>query len=322
MNDRKNERAHTTHDTAVEPRLFDEHADDATEARELDALWSALGQTDEPDLRHDLRPRFNTMIDAYRQGLEEGRAEARAANHRVANAPASDAAPESGSVLAWSPRTTPSAGSSTGPGTTRRASAWQWGSAVAAAAGVALVIGLAWGRQDTAPGEEIAGLRDEMANLSRTVATTLLTHGSASERLNAVRVAREGAAEDDTVLDALVDAVREDPSTSVRLAAIEALGPMVRERDAVRAALAEILLASHTTAQPGERPTAGSPPRSRATSQPLVQIALVDTFLAAGEPGRRIVDQLGDGDARARLDPSVRDHLDRRLARERGGASL
>lgn len=283
-----------------EPRPFDEQAVDATEARELDALWQALGQTAEPDLRHDLRPRFNTTIDAYRQGLEEGRAEARAASART-----KEASSEAGAVLAWSPRPAPPEA--------RRTSAWQWGTAAAVAAGVALAIGLAWGRQAAAPGEEIADLRDEMANLSRTVATTLLTHGSASERLSAVRVARDGAAEDDTILDALVDAVREDPSTSVRLAAIEALGPLVRERDTVRQALAEILLTAHPPERRGDLST---------TRQPLVQIALVDTFLAAGEPGRRIVDQLGDGTARERLDPSVRAHLERRLAAERTGATL
>ena len=133
-----------------------------------------------------------------------------------------------------------------------REPAWQL---VATAA--ALVVGLLVGAR-LAPGSnrEIRTLRDELRAMQQTISVSLLQHQSASERLRGVDLTTRGGL-DDAVIGALLETVRHDSNVNVRLAAIDALAPvvarppvsrellaMLRGHDAalVRASVAEVLL--------------------------------------------------------------------------------
>lgn len=162
----------------------------------------------------------------------------------------------------------------------------------AALAAALLVAGLLVGRWLPSPvTRDIAALREEV----RAIDVALLEHPSASERLRAVQWSRR-VASDARVLDALLGAVRQDPSLNVRLAAVEALSEHL-DRPGVRSGL---------TAALDEQ------------NAPLMQVTLADVLLGAEVRGvipavRRLLD-------RQDLDPSVRDHL-RAALREAGDES-
>ena len=130
--------------------------------------------------------------------------------------------------------------------------AWQLGFTAAA-----LVVGVIAGRGlAPSPRGEIQALRGELRTMQETISVSLLQHQSASERLRGVELTTR-VAPDDSVVAALLDTVRHDENVNVRLAAIEALAPvvarptvsrellaMLRRPDStlVRASAAEVLL--------------------------------------------------------------------------------
>ena len=125
------------------------------------------------------------------------------------------------------------------------------------ATAAALVVGLLAGaRLAPSPNREIRSLRDELRSMQQTISVSLLQHQSASERLRGIDLSTRGGL-DDAVIEALLDTVRHDTNVNVRLAAIDALAPvvarppvsrellaMLRGHDAtlVRAGVAEVLL--------------------------------------------------------------------------------
>lgn len=248
---------------------YDNRVSEAENA-ELERIFDRLGDLPGPPPPNDLRPRFDAVRAAYEQGLNEGLAAGATAKIRPFARPSRPA--------------------------------WSSGLLAAAATFAVLTLGLVVGRQlatdstVSSGGESVATLRAEIGELSRVVTTTLLERGSASERLQAIEVARAEVGRaaigrsdrDDAVTDALLEAVLEDPSANVRLAALEALAPLVGEQAALRKALAASL---------------GSP------QPPLVGVALVDTLLASGARGRDALREV----ATETLDDSVRAHLDSRL---------
>ena len=137
-----------------------------------------------------------------------------------------------------------------------REPAWQLGFTAAA-----LVVGLLAGaglRPSPSPSAsgEIQALRGELRTMQQTISVSLLQHQSASERLRGVDLITRGGP-DDAVIGALLETVRHDENVNVRLAAIEALTPVVarptvsrelmatvRRQDStlVRASAAELLL--------------------------------------------------------------------------------
>ncbi len=139
---------------------------------------------------------------------------------------------------------------------------------------------------------EIGQLRSEVRSLHHMVALSLLERDSASERLRGVSLTASGDTADPEILAALLDAARSDPSVNVRLAAIDALSPGAA-RPQVRAQLLAALAAE---------------------ASPLVQVAIADTVLSAdGVQARR---ELQQAVSEARLDPKVKDYLERRLREE------
>lgn len=149
-----------------------------------------------------------------------------------------------------------------------------------------------------APGEpqdEMTELRGEVQSLSRLVALSMMRQESASERLQGVRYGRLAAGagdQDDQVIGALVEAVGSDPNVNVRLAAIDALAPAVG-----RPEISGRLVATFDR-----------------QDSPLVQIALADALLDAGQPeARQALVSLASAES---LDPTVADHLRLRLGGE------
>jgi predicted Zn-dependent protease len=142
----------------------------------------------------------------------------------------------------------------------------------------------------------VAVLRLDVRSFNHWVALSLLERVSASARLRGVSLTESSASVDrggdPALLDALLDAVRNDPSVNVRLAAIDALSSR-----AGRAPVRSQLLAAFA-----------------AESSPLVQAAIADTVLAAdGAAARRDLAQAVRG---AKLDPKLQDYLARRLREE------
>jgi len=102
---------------------------------------------------------------------------------------------------------------------------WQ-ATAMAAVGAVCLLVGMAIGGRGRAPESgvsEIAALRQEVANTKEMVALSLLQQQSASERLRGVDYSMQMPRLEPEVAAALVQAVNQDPSVNVRLAAIDAL---------------------------------------------------------------------------------------------------
>lgn len=139
---------------------------------------------------------------------------------------------------------------------------------------------------------EIGVLRQEVRSLHHMVALSLLERDSASERLRGVSLTSTAEETDPQVMTALLDAMRNDPSVNVRLAAIDALAPRAgrpRVRGELLAALAE-------------------------ESSPLVQVAIADAVLGSdgAEARRDLAARLED----SALDPTVKDYVSRRLREE------
>lgn len=138
-----------------------------------------------------------------------------------------------------------------------------------------------------APGnEDVHALREEVRSLSHLVALSLLRNESASDRLQGVSYSRQSSATDPRVLAALLEAANRDANDNVRLAAIDALKPLLGRRE-----VRDRLLQGFD----GQR-------------SPLVQIALVDAIATStlGEAESLLRSLL----ARPSLDPAVRQRLE------------
>jgi hypothetical protein len=95
-----------------------------------------------------------------------------------------------------------------------------------------LVIGFAGGyflNKPTAPSGEVAQLQDQIGELKEMMMLSLLEKESASERLRAVSLTNDMAQASDKVTKALLETLNNDPNENVRLAALEALTPYVRQ---------------------------------------------------------------------------------------------
>jgi hypothetical protein len=121
----------------------------------------------------------------------------------------------------------------------------------------ALVVGLVAGNA-LAPdaSDDIQALRGELRTMERTISVSLLQHQSVGERLRGVDLSTR-VGPDERVIGALLETVRHDTNVNVRLAAIDALAPVVArptvsrellamlgrpESTLVRASVAEVLL--------------------------------------------------------------------------------
>ena len=243
-----------------------------SEAEEIERMWHQLGRLDEsvdvPTTR--MRVRLWSALSVYEEGRGGLGGRLRRAIERV-----------------WP-----------------REPAWQLGITAAA-----LVVGvLAGGRFTPTPAPapattaaapasdtsaEIAALRGELHSMQETISLSLLQHQSASERLRGVDMsARVGP--DERVIGALLETVQHDSNDNVRLAAIEALAPVVAQPLVSRELLA--VLAAHQDST-------------------LVRVSLAELLLRSGVPGaEQAVSQLVAGND---LEPQARDYL-KNLMRQSG----
>jgi hypothetical protein len=170
------------------------------ESEALGALWQKVGllPATEPvrEPGPDLRARFYQSLEAYQEGIAEGRKHSY--TRRLA---------EAWRAL-WPQRP-----------------AFQFAGALAMLA-VGLAVG--WTVRSTpaaVPNKngELAQLREELSGMRQLVTLSLLQQQSSSERLRGVSYAYQAEKSDVEVLAALLQAVNHDPNVNVRLAAVDAL---------------------------------------------------------------------------------------------------
>jgi hypothetical protein len=135
-------------------------------------------------------------------------------------------------------------------------------------------------------GARIDSLASEVQEMKKTVTLAMLGNSSATERMKAVQFARELAAPDGAVLNALVRTVNDDPNVNVRLLAVEALAHYT-DHPEVREALVQAIVRQDS---------------------PLVQLALADVMLALNE--KRAVEPIRRLIASPRVDYAVKSRLE------------
>jgi hypothetical protein len=142
------------------------------------------------------------------------------------------------------------------------------------------------------PGKgEMSSMRAEVTEMRRMLSLSLLDHPSSSERLRGVQVSRQMEGTDDTVLEALLNTLSGDPSTNVRLAAVDALF-LFRDRPRVREALIRSLARQ---------------------SSPLVQVSIIDLLVEIRE--RKAADALRFLIRSRGTDPTVRQRAEWGISR-------
>jgi hypothetical protein len=158
--------------------------------------------------------------------------------------------------------------------------AWQM-----AVAALCLVAGLgagAWLQSGRGERDEVARLREEVANTKEMVALSLLQQQSAVDRLRGVDYSSRMPSLEPQVVNALIQSVNRDSNVNVRLAAIDALSRVANNtqvRDSMQASLSE-------------------------QDSPMVQAALIDYLVAARD--RKAVGVLRSLVARPDVNPTVR----------------
>lgn len=156
----------------------------------LSAIWTKLGVMPQEEPSASLRSRFYERLEAYKEGLDRGRAKA-------------------------------------GPG--RAFSRWLgrlWAvrPAVSFSAAAALIVlagaagFLAGGR-----GRAVEELRREVENIRQAAAVSLLAPPSTAERLRGIRFTEQVRAPSRPTVDALLRTLDEDPNVNVRLAVVDAI---------------------------------------------------------------------------------------------------
>lgn len=144
-----------------------------------------------------------------------------------------------------------------------------------------LLLGLHWPQQQGRSGPELEALRTQVTRLNQTVALALLRDDSASERLRGVTIAANLSGDDGRLTRALLDTARRDPVSSVRNAAIDALGPQLADPE-IGAEILRLL---------------------RDTESVLVQAALAELIMTWGDETK--LQELVDAAAAGALQPEV-----------------
>jgi anti-sigma factor RsiW len=140
-----------------------------------------------------------------------------------------------------------------------------------AAAVVLVMIGVVIGNQinqNREHAEQLAAVKKELEENKRVMMAMLENQQSASQRVMGANVAYEMKQADDEILNALINAMNEDPNTNVRLTALEALGKFYQQGQ-VRSKLIKSLATQ---------------------KDPVVQIALIRLLVQMKE--KEVVNQL------------------------------
>lgn len=143
---------------------------------------------------------------------------------------------------------------------------------------------------DAATQQQIADLQRKVDSMGQLVGYSPLQQQPAGQRLKGVLAAQELTSPNEQVITQLISALALDPSTNVRLTALEALYPHA-DKDVVRAGV----LASLTREQ-----------------NPLVQVSMIDFLVAARD--REAVSTFEQLSKQENVDRSVRDAARRAIA--------
>lgn len=176
------------------------HVAVCTSCQQDSALWTTLGQLPQEQPSAALAVRFREIAAAYREGRDQERGAVEAGERRY--------------WLSW------------------RLEEWitSWWPVrpvlQIGLAALALLIGAGLGsgwKVSSRPSGEMSELREELRRTRELMTVSLLRQQSASDRLRGVNWTYRIQRPDETVLDALVDALRYDSAVDVRLAATDAL---------------------------------------------------------------------------------------------------
>lgn len=231
----------------------------AMEMAQLTAMWERLADMPAPEPSLALQARWDATIESL-GGLESLAGNARRARQRRPEAWRFTLA------ALWPQRPV-----------------WQAGLALGC-----LLVGLLVGSRWQGSGKsEIAALREEVASTKEMVALTLLKEQSASERLRGVDYSTRMPRVEPEVITALIQAVNQDASVNVRLAAIDALARVAGQQN-VRRSLEQSLAAQES---------------------PTVQAALIGYLVEARDP--KALGTLRQFAQRPDLDDTIRERASR-----------
>jgi hypothetical protein len=163
------------------------------ELENLGEIWAKLGVLPDVQPNKEMRTRFYTMLDAYRQGLDHEKPEPRLQKM----------------LAGWLERWWP------------QHPAFQFSLAL-----LMLVVGLTAGyflnsSQNSSNG--LQPLRQEVNSIRQALAISLLDHQSPTERLRGITMSFRMDQPGDKLLESLLDTLNNDPNVNVRLAAVDAL---------------------------------------------------------------------------------------------------
>ena len=228
------------------------------ERTSLEKIWNSLGEFPDAIPGEGVSTKFHDMLSAY-QGSIEGKS----------------AVPPKTFISNWIAH--------------MRAKKIAFQIAVAV---VILVIGMTIGyqlRTNEKNAGELTQLKEDVHEMRRSLAISLLHEQSASERLRGVSWSSRIEDPDPGIINALIEALKHDPNINVRLAALDALSRAL-DRSSVKEELIKEL------------------PRQ---ASPLVQISLIDLMVQTHE--KKAVDVLERMAEDERLNVTVKDHLTKAL---------
>ena len=224
------------------------------EFEQMKAAWEAMGMLEDQEPSAGLRSRFYTMLESEKR-------EMRKANRRDFER----------WVASWWPRRP----------------------VVQAAFSMGLLIlGLFIGNRLQLTGRrngEMAQLREEIRDMRQTVSLSLVSQPKSSDRLSGVNFSTRIDSPNESLIQALLRTLNQDPNVNVRLAAVDAL-LVFSDRPGVRDAL-----------------IASIPEQT----SPLVQISLIDLLIQIQE--KRSLEALRLLIERQEVDPAVRQHAEKRM---------
>jgi hypothetical protein len=166
------------------------------EAEELATLWTAMGSIPAAQPGAEARARFDLMVDAYRQGLDQ------------VSTPGLQTGMNSW-LAGWWPRQP----------------VMQFGLGLALLA-VGALAGFQMRPSSTPPAgqsNEIAELRSQLVAMNQLVALSLMQQQFAGDRLRGVNLSHQMQKPGHEVLGALLDTLMHDANVNVRLATVDAL---------------------------------------------------------------------------------------------------
>ena len=163
------------------------------ELESLGEIWAKLGVLPEVQPGKEMRTRFYTMLDAYRQGLDHEKPEPRLQKM----------------LAGWLERWWP------------QHPAFQFSLAL-----LMLVVGLAAGYFLTSSqnsSSSLLPLRQEVNSMRQALAVSLIDHQSPTERLRGINMSFRMEQPGDKLLETLLHTLNNDQNVNVRLAAVDAL---------------------------------------------------------------------------------------------------